>query len=78
MTNNKQCAEPPPIDLGLCTCVRLTYIQHILLDNGVHDDGHQHVEEDSGKVLDAMVEVVYGRLIWTLWKTHRGHAESLQ
>lgn len=42
----------------------LTYIQHILLDNGVHDDGHQHVEEDGCQVLDAMVEVVHSCLIW--------------
>lgn len=46
-----------------------TYIQHVLLDDGVHDDGHQHVEEDGGQVLDAMVEVVHGRLVRTSsWK----------
>lgn len=42
------------------------YVQHVLLDNGVHDDGHQHVEEGSGQVLDAVVEVVHGRLLWAL------------
>lgn len=42
-----------------------TYVQHVLLDDGVHDDGHQHVEEDGGQVLDAMVEVVHGRLVRT-------------
>lgn len=39
------------------------FIQHILLDNGMHDDGHQHVEEGGGQVLDAMVEVVHGCLL---------------
>ena len=38
----------------------------------MHDDGYQHVEEDSGQVLDAMVEVVDGRLIWTLGRMYRG------
>lgn len=42
-----------------------TYVQHVLLDDGVHDDGHQHVEEDGGQVLDAVVEVVHGRLVRT-------------
>lgn len=42
-----------------------THVQHVLLDDGVHDDGHQHVEEDGGQVLDAVVEVVHGRLVWT-------------
>lgn len=41
----------------------------------MHDDGHQHVEEDGGEVLDSMVEVVYGRLIWTLHKTRRGQSQ---
>lgn len=45
-------------------CVSLTHIEHILLDDGVHDDGHQHVEEDSGQVLDAVVEVVDSCLLW--------------
>lgn len=55
--------------------VYLTYIQNVLLDYGVHDDGYQHVEEDGGEVLDSMVEVVYGRLIWTLHKTRRGQSQ---
>ncbi len=42
----------------------VTYIQHILLDYGVHDDCHKHVEEDGGQVLDAVVEVVHCCLIW--------------
>lgn len=42
-----------------------TYIQHVLLNDGVHDDSHQHVEEDSSQVLYSMVEVIYSRLIWT-------------
>lgn len=41
----------------------------------MHDDGHQHVEEDGGEVLDSMVEVVYGRLIWALHKTRRGQSQ---
>lgn len=44
----------------------------------MHDDGHQHVEEDGGKVLDTVVEVVHSRLIWSLCRTQRGHTESLQ
>lgn len=42
-----------------------TYIQHVLLNDGVHNDSHQHVEEDSSQVLYSMVEVIYSRLIWT-------------
>lgn len=42
----------------------VNFIKNILLDNGVHDDGHQHVEEDSGQVFDSVVEVVDGCLLW--------------
>lgn len=40
-----------------------TYVQHVLLDDGVHDDGHQHVEKDGGQVFDAVVEVIDGSLL---------------
>lgn len=58
--------------------VRLTYVQHVLLDNGVHDDGHQHVEEDSGQVLDAMVEVVHGRLLGAFCRQSRHNDQDLK
>lgn len=54
-------------------CVLLTYVQHILLDDGVHYDGHQHVEEDSSQVFDTMMEVVHSQLLWAFSNTHRGH-----
>lgn len=46
---------------------RHTYIQHVLLNDGVHDDSHQHVEEDSSQVFYPMVEVIYSGLLCTFW-----------
>ena len=40
-----------------------THIQHIFLDDGVQDDGDQHVEEDRCQVFDAVMEVVHGRFL---------------
>ena len=40
-----------------------THIQHVFLDDGVQDDGDQHVEEDCCQVFDAVVEVVHGRFL---------------
>lgn len=74
--NNKNNARTAPRDWSPYACGRVTYIQHILLDDGVHDDGHQHVEEDSGQVLDAVVEVVHGRLIWAfMLREKRSHSQ---
>lgn len=45
----------------------------------MHDDGHQHVEEDSGQVLDAVVEVVHGRLIWAfMLHEKRSHSQRTE
>lgn len=59
MIQNYPSASVPPVP------VCHTHIQHVLLNDGVHDDSHQHVEEDSGQILYSMVEVIYSRLLWT-------------
>lgn len=60
----------------MCVPARLTYIQHIFLDNGMHDDRHQHVEEDCGQVFDAIVEVAHSRLLQAFCNTHAGVMQS--
>lgn len=57
--------------MTLTPCLYPTYIQHILLDNGMHYDSHQHVEEDSCQVLDPVVEVVHGSLLWCFCSTQK-------
>lgn len=63
--------EPFLTEMTLTLCLYPTYVQHILLDNGMHYDSHQHVEEDSCQVLDPVVEVVHGSLLWCFCSTQK-------
>lgn len=42
-----------------------SYIEDVLLNYGMHDDGNQHVEENGGYILQTMVEIIHWRLLCT-------------
>lgn len=42
-----------------------TYVKDVFLNDGVHDDGHQHVEEDSSYIFQTVVEIIHSRFLRT-------------